>query len=349
MENAQQYNYLNLDKGHNVDYYLGKRPDSRGQYGPTLQSIADQAKYQRQKREVLESIFDVVAPLGLTSTEVEAASGPMKEAGRLANLFTDWFSRGTPTIAVPKDAWKSILKSGKFKNQMELTQQPKAWDKRLEVEKQLAGIPKTPRYNAKEARKHPVYGHIYHPDYNDINAAHYFGDTYAEMSQKVKDRSRYVLGDSFDTFINRSFSSDDMLGKSSALERSLFNLAKGAEDGRVSSQRIVEALSKKQMDYAGLPYMEMWIPNELSTINNINSIYLPGRSLSRQQIQRNPNELLNKIEHPQKDFLRSKEYDPYANYDLVPDDDIGIPWDAGFKPPEPPWEPTDEDWLDLPF
>lgn len=297
--------------------------DSNYRAGPTLQKLADIAQHNRVKRETLESIFDVVAPLALTSTEAQASPASMKRASGLADLFIDWFTKGKPTIAVPQYKWKDILKTGKFKNQMELTSEPHAWLRRMEVEKALGGVPITPKrdikipdyvntdsidpdlldqinfdkrtiseFDPRDAKKRPVYGHIYNPKYTSKATADNFGDTWAEMSQYVKDNSRYSLGDSFNPFIDRLFSSDDMSGKTSKLEQALFGATTRAEkqlqdNGWSSIDEVLNTIKKNPQNH--VPYMEMWIPNEMSRLNNVVSIHNPERALSVRQLKENPN------------------------------------------------------------
>lgn len=271
--------------------------DSNNRAGPTLQKVADKAIYNRQKAQALEGLFDVAAPLGLTSTEAEA-SPAMARASKLAKLFQDWFVNGKPVINVQEDKWKDIIKAGKFKNQMELTDRPEAWKERLNVEKRLGGIIPSDEISIKEALRHPIYGHIYNPEYTNPRTAAMFGDTYAEMSQHVKDNSRYVLGDSFDPFIDKAFTADDMYGKTSALERSLFNGAKQAELGlqkygwsSVDDQRSNMEMGGRFIQAEGVPYMEMWVPNSLSRLNNVNSIHTLNGAIAPSVMRRNPDAL----------------------------------------------------------
>lgn len=319
--------------------------DSNNRAGPTLQKVADKAIYNRQKAQALEGLFDVAAPLVLTSTEAEA-SPAMARASKLAKLFQDWFVNGKPVINVREDTWKDVIKSGKFKNQMELTSKLDAWDTRVHVERKLGNVPNPynrftdeskanllnnlfqledsyvydpiPNDIAKKAReirnqlgvaslygrtptealKHPIYGHIYNPEYTNRNTASMFGDTYAEMSQHVKDNSRYVLGDSFEPFIDKAFTADDMYGKTSALERSLFDGAKKAEQGlqrngwsALNDQRSNMEMGGRMIQAEGVPYMEMWVPNSLSRLNNVNSIHTLNGAIAPSVMRRNPDAL----------------------------------------------------------
>ena len=137
--------YLNLpiDAERN---YQKRIVDSKGQAGPTLQRIADRAKVYKNNTGMLEALFDAIAPISMYSGNAEGAYIPskaMQNAQGLAKVFQDWYKTGTPTINVPFDKWSDIIKSGKFKNQMELAgkNHPEAWDKRVEVEKKLGGFP----------------------------------------------------------------------------------------------------------------------------------------------------------------------------------------------------------------
>ena len=299
--------------------------DSKGRAGPTLQRIADKHKVHKNNTGMLESLFEALAPMGMYSGDAEGAYLPskaMQNAQGLAKVFQDWYKGGTPTINVPFNTWPDILKSGKFKNQMEVAGKnvPEAWDKRMEVEKQLGGYPyprglrgrseawdnyykklaegvrlydkdstkgekleflkamiKERKENRLEpvlseslAKRNPVYGHIYNPKYSDKYAAMGFGDTHAEMSDLVKEQSKYVLGDSFQPFKDAAFSSDDMLGNTSRLERALFN-----------SKRQDWLTDKiKEKPSLTIPYMEMWVPNHLARLNNVKGVYVPGKAMA---------------------------------------------------------------------
>lgn len=316
--------------------------DSKGQAGPTLQRIADLHKTHKNNTGMLEFLFEALAPLGMYSGEAESAyipSSRMKSAQGLAKVFQDWYKGGTPTINVPFERWGDIIKSGKFKNQMELAgiDIPEAWSQRIKVERELGGYPyprkdlvthhpyteypddvknkiqmlkvqlraldngnypwhkiestyndltdqlmvlekmgvnkklitHEPEYSGKLAKQNPVYGHIYNPKYTHPHTAGMFGDTYAEMSNLVKDQSKYVLGDSFNPFMKKAFSSEDMLGNTSRLERALFS--------HPSDEWKLQQITNKPQNAA--EFMEMWIPNHLARLNNIKSVHVPGRAI----------------------------------------------------------------------
>jgi len=298
--------------------------DSKGRAGPTLQRIADKYKTHKNNTGMLQSLFEAVAPMGMYSGDAEGAYIPskaMQSAQGLAKVFQDWFKGGTPTVNVPFDVWPEILKSGKFKNQMELAGKnvPEAWDTRMRVEKELGGFPyprsikgqteemdkyykrltenvrkfdsllsnkgklnfineliderrihrAAPEYSESLAKQNPVYGHIYNPKYTPKHTATGFGDTHAEMSDLVKEQSKYVLGDSFHPHVRRAFSSDDMLGNTSRLERALFNKAKRKNEIDIEHN---------YKNLAPIPYMEMWIPNHLARLNNIRNVYVPKKA-----------------------------------------------------------------------
>lgn len=308
--------------------------DSKGRAGPTLQRIADKYKTHKNNTGMLQSLFEAVAPMGMYSGDAEGAYIPsktMKNAQGLAKVFQDWFKGGTPTVNVPFEVWPQILKSGKFKNQMELAGKnvPEAWDHRMRVERELGGFPyprttrktsvpysqhlqdlweldnilyaiKTdkslvggeklkllnkylkeekdvltkpkayhePEYSETLAKQNPVYGHIYNPKYTDEWTATGFGDTHAEMSDLVKEQSKYVLGDSFHPFIRKAFSSQDMSGETSALERALFD----------SKRSIPQTNAIWRTPTGVAKYMEMWIPNHLARLNNIMNVYVPKKA-----------------------------------------------------------------------
>lgn len=97
--------------------------DSKGRAGPTLQRIADKYKVHKNNTGMLESLFEILAPMGMYSGNAEGAYLPskaMQSAQGLAKVFQDWYKGGTPTINVPFERWGDIIKSGKFKNQMEI-------------------------------------------------------------------------------------------------------------------------------------------------------------------------------------------------------------------------------------
>jgi len=361
--------------------------DSKGRAGPTLQRIADQYKTHKNNTGMLQSLFEAVAPMGMYSGDAEGAYIPskaMQSAQGLAKVFQDWFKGGTPTVNVPFDVWPEILKSGKFKNQMELagTNVPEAWDTRMRVEKELGGFPyprttrktsvpdsqhlqdlweldnilyaiKTdkslvggeklkllnkylkeekdvltkpkayhePEYSETLAKQNPVYGHIYNPKYTPKHTATGFGDTHAEMSDLVKEQSKYVLGDSFYPFIRKAFSSQDMLGETSALERALFNPTR--------KDWVTENIKNDPSEVA--KYMEMWIPNHLARINNIKNVYVPKKaSLEEFDQSVAPRNLLPIVSKGRKKY-EDNEWD-----DMHPSDDF-------FKPKEEmPWEELDD-------
>jgi hypothetical protein len=304
--------------------------DSKGRAGPTLQRIADQYKTHKNNTGMLQSLFEAVAPMGMYSGDAEGAyipSNVMKNAQTLSKLFQDWYKTGTPTVNVPFDKWPEILKSGKFKNQMELAGKnvPEAWDHRMRVEKKLGGFPyprsikgqteemdkyykrltenvrkfdsllsnkgklnfineliderrihrAAPEYSETLAKQNPVYGHIYNPKYTPKHTATGFGDTHAEMSDLVKEQSKYVLGDSFEPVLKTAFSSDDMSGKTSKLERFLFDFSKPYSH-RPDPFKNVEENPQHLSNLA--PYMEMWIPNHLARLNNIKNVYVPKKA-----------------------------------------------------------------------
>lgn len=309
--------YLNLPTDAERNYQK-RIVDSKGQAGPTLQSIADRAKVYKNNTGMLEAMFEAVSPMAMYSGEAEGAHIPskaMQNAQGLAKVFQDWYKTGTPTINVPYEKWSDIIKSGKFKNQMELAGKfhPDAWKQRIQVEKKLGGFP-YPReaimepkeahnywlklkaedirksnktntekleelrkiqrigrgiddidYSESLAKKNPVYGHIYNPKYTHEGTATGFGNTHAEMSDLVKEQSKYVLGDSFHPFVKTAFSSDDMLGNTSRLERALFN-RKTPDWKHDKMMNDPQSIAK---------YMEMWVPNHLARLNNVKGVYVP--------------------------------------------------------------------------
>lgn len=309
--------YLNLPTDAERNYQK-RIVDSKGQAGPTLQRIADRAKVYKNNTGMLEALFDAIAPISMYSGNAEGAHIPSKamlNAQGLAKVFQDWYKTGTPTINVPFDKWSDIIKSGKFKNQMELAgkNHPEAWDKRVEVEKKLGGFPypKTtrierpnkdeilkklqedhsdllnypqfldyyfntekkhiPEYSESLAKQNPVYGHIYNPKYTHKGTATRFGNTHAEMSDLVKEQSKYVLGDSFHPFVRTAFSSNDMLGNTSRLERALFR--------KNRSDLEHDEIRHNPQDYT--QYMEMWIPNHLARLNNVKGVYVPEKAFEQ--------------------------------------------------------------------
>ena len=349
--------------------------DSRGRAGPTLQRIADKHKVHKNNTGMLESLFEAVAPVGMYSGNAEGAYLPskaMQNAQGLAKVFQDWYKGGTPTINVPFDVWPDILKSGKFKNQMEVAGKnvPEAWDKRMEVEKQLGGYPypreaimepkeahnywlklkaegirksnKTNNEKLEElrkiqsvgrgideiglseslAKKNPVYGHIYNPKYNDKYTAMGFGDTYAEMSDLVKEQSKYVLGDSFIPFIEKAFSSDDMLGNTSRLERALFN--------KNRSDFLHDKIKNDPQNAA--EYMEMWVPNHLARLNNVRGVHVPKKAMYDSVDRAVPiRELPNLVKQKQQNYKDIEDGIPEHLKDSLGPEDMGG-WDDVWPP-----------------
>ena len=323
--------YLNLPTDAERNYQK-RIVDSQGQAGPTLQRIADRAKIHKNNTGMLEAMFEAVSPMAMYSGEAEGAHIPskaMQNAQGLAKVFQDWYKTGTSTINVLYEKWSDIIKSGKFKNQMELAgkNHPEAWTQRMQVEKKLGGFP-YPReaimeskeahnywlklkaedirksnktntekleelrkiqrigrgiddidYSESLAKKNPVYGHIYNPKYTHAGTATGFGNTHAEMSDLVKEQSKYVLGDSFYPFVKTAFSSDDMLGNTSRLERSLFSRIKKPmlQMNPEDALRILKADPKQTQNLA--QYMEMWVPNHLARLNNVKGVYVPSNAV----------------------------------------------------------------------
>lgn len=316
-------------------YRSGPGLDSKGRAGPTLQRIADEHKTRKNNASLLEAVFEILAPLGMYSGDAEAIHLPSKtmtNAKTLASLFQDWFKGGTPTINVPFDTWPEIIRSNKFKNQMELAgkKYPEAWKQRIEVEKKLGGFPypqvpigrsdmgdayyadqaknirkysgnlsyeeqlkqlkklmlereahrKLPTYSESLAKQNPIYGHIYNKKYNDPWDATGFGETHAEMTDLIKDQSKYVLGDSFHPFVKTAFSSDDMLGNTSRLERALFDRVRNPFLQMLPEEalKVIKTNPKQLSNLA--QYMEMWVPNHLARLNNVKSVHVPGKSLN---------------------------------------------------------------------
>lgn len=348
-------------------HYQQRIVDSNGQAGPTLQRIADLDKTYKNNTGILESLFESLAPLGMYSGDAEGAyipSSKMKTAQGLAKVFQDWYKGGTPTINVPFERWGDIIKSGKFKNQMEIVgrDNPKAWTERTEIEKKLGGYPypripvgrsdmgdayyadraksirkysgdlsykeqleqlkelmlerdahrKSSAYSETLVKQNPIYGHIYNTKYTQPNTADAFGDTYAEMSDLVKDQSKYVLGDSFNPFIKKAFSSDDMLGNTSRLERSLF----GYPRDYWKPQQIIE----KPQNVAD--FMEMWIPNHLARLNNIKSVHVPGKLVEDTLDRAVPvQEIPNLLKQRQQSKPNSDFFNPLHEH-LFGDDDF---------------------------
>lgn len=325
--------YLNLPTDAERNYQK-RIVDSKGQAGPTLQRIADRAKVYKNNTGMLEAMFESVSPMAMYSGEAEGAHIPSKtmtNAKILASLFQDWFKGGTPTINVPFDKWPEIIKSGKFKNQMELAGKfnPEAWKQRIEVEKRLGGFPYPmemskpandklldylkvrmeylknnqtnaeniqdlglikqqlheletrrlkPEYSESLAKKNPVYGHIYNKKYNDTWNATGFGNTHAEMTDLIKDQSKYVLGDSFDPVVKTAFSSNDMLGNTSRLERALFETARHYSHNDNPFEYVKN--NPKNLNKLA-QYMEMWVPNHLARLNNVKGVYVPSNPFSK--------------------------------------------------------------------
>ncbi len=379
-------NYLNVPSDAERNYQQ-RIVDSTGRAGPTLQRIADLDKTHKNNTGMLQSLFEAVAPLSMYSSDAEGAYIPskaMRDAQGLAKVFQDWYKTGTPTINVPFDKWSEILKSGKFKNQMELAGKnvPEAWSKRIEVEKNLGGFPypKTmkkleagklsdedlfelknieknldwakigsthmspgfklqllneylkrqreligkqketrfvPEYSESLAKQNPVYGHIYNPKYNNDWDATGFGNTHAEMSDLVKERSKYVLGDSFDPFVEKAFSSQDMAGETSALERSLFNPKR--------QEWTTDALKASPRN--AVNYMEMWVPNELARINNIKSVHVPKKASYGEFDQAVPaRDLPNLLEQKSQNFNNMQDLIPAYLKDSISPEDIIEGW-----------------------
>jgi hypothetical protein len=358
--------------------------DSQGRAGPTLQRIADKHKVHKNNTGMLESLFEAVAPVGMYSGDAEGAYLPsktMQNAQGLAKVFQDWYKGGTPTINVPFDVWPDILKSGKFKNQMEVAGKnvPEAWDERMRVEKQLGGYP-YPRSPIKEdrteaqkqylkflktntdmspdhklelligvlndlrgnknfifknenseslAKKNPVYGHIYNPKYTDKYTATGFGDTHAEMTDLIKDQSKYVIGDSFHPFIEKAFSSDDMLGNTSRLERALFN-SKRPEWAHDEIKNNPAKFSR---------YMEMWVPNHLARLNNVRGVHVPKKAIYDSVDRAVPiRELPNLVKQKQQNYKDIEDGIPeHLKGSIGPEDMEG--WDDV-------WPPVDDE---IPF
>jgi len=373
-------NYLNVlsDAERN---YQKRIVDSKGQAGPTLQRIADRAKVHKNIAGMLEAMFEGIAPLGMYSGEAEGAYIPskaMKNAQGLAKIFQDWYKTGTPTINVPFDKWPEILKSGKFKNQMELAgkEHPEAWRQRVEVEKALGGFPyprttikrpysseklledlyendeilhtiKTdksligiekltylnkylkeqkellaqpkirhdPVFSESLAKQNPVYGHIYNPKYTHEGTATGFGNTHAEMSDLVKEQSKYVLGDSFHPFVKTAFSSDDMLGNTSRLERALFN--------RNRPDWMNDKIKYDPQDIA--KYMEMWVPNHLARLNNVRGVHVPGKAILDPFDRAVPiKELPNLVKQKQENISAKSLWDGKEKWDDLDPEDLDV-------------------------
>lgn len=378
MDTSLTYDDINTGRNLNSNWNtLGL--DSSGQAGPTLQKMADNDAIKKQRGAGLESLFGMIAPMALYSGDVEAASPTMKQAQTLASLFSDWWKGGTPTINTKIDSIPSILKSGKFKNQMELAGPDvnDAWRRRIEVERYLHGYPR-PQYMEKQqvpkgpfttdelfnyenalatihnmkgrygriyhtneqrlavlnealkekreyenlppriieilkndvnkVKQNPVYGHIYNPKYSGRNEANMYGDVYAEMSDTVKDASKYVLGDSFYPFVRKSFSSSDMRQETSALERALFSRIKGDKNFLFKQSKI--------------PYIEMAVPNYLSRLNNIKALHI-GRqhfddNLARVVSPKNYKNIEKDLRH--KEEFDNSLKDPFMGFD--PDDEF---------------------------
>jgi hypothetical protein len=307
--------------------YKQRSVDSKGRAGPTLQRIADLHKTHQNNTGMLQSLFEAVAPLGMYSGDAEGAyipSSRMKSAQGLAKVFQDWYKGGTPTINVPFERWGDIIKSGKFKNQMELAgkDMPEAWNQRVEVEKALGGYP-YPKSSIKEnseslAKKNPVYGHIYNPKYTHKGTATSFGDTYAEMSDLIKEQSKYVLGDSFDPFIKTAFSSDDMLGNTSKLERALF--------GHNSKDWVLHQIADKPQNT--VDFLEMWVPNHLARLNNIRSVHVPNRAMGDSLNRAVPvKEVPNLYKQREKNFKAIEDDIPEHLKGSIGAEDIINTWD----------------------
>jgi hypothetical protein len=120
-------------------------------------------------------------------------------------------------------------------------------------------------FTPQEARRRPVYGHVYNPNYQEESTARYFGGNAHLISDSpaVREQSKYVLGDSFDPLVRQAFTADDMAGKTSALERALFNS---------TPQMDFTTTELKHMITDDVPYMEALIPNNLATINNFGRV-----------------------------------------------------------------------------
>ena len=261
------------------------------------------------REKPLETAFDLLSPLALYTPEAEG-SPTGSAASKLAQLFNKWYTGGQVTVNVPGRKLKEILSDpdNKLKNQMELTSKSIAWDDRLRVEEKLAGIPKPQRglniFNPKfwikntpeEARKHPIYGHVYNPEFQDARAANMFGNTYFDMNHPaIRENSRYVIGDSFyPTWGERTtFSHADMSGQTNKLERTLFDEIKKMPDitkynteqsilhpapyGKTLDSSIIPPHKGQPFDRLSvLPnFIEAWIPNELSTLKNVKKIVIP--------------------------------------------------------------------------
>jgi hypothetical protein len=235
---------------------------------------------------VREGLWNIFEPLALYSPEAHGGltSNAGKSASRLAELFHKWYKEGNVTVNAHARDLDTILSDPdrKLKNQMELTSVPEAWNKRVTVEKNLLGIPAPLRREGAEARKHPVYGHVYHKEFQNPNAASSFGRTHLDVdTPTIREGSRYVLGDSFDPYTRKAFSHSDMMGQGSALERALYyNEAKKPSWVISNRNQTVENILKgvehpKAFSPYAPPYMEALIPNELAKVNQIKRIVVP--------------------------------------------------------------------------
>lgn len=176
-----------------------------------------------------------------------------------------------------------------------------------------------PQFSESLVKQNPVYGHIYNPKYTHPHTAGGFGDTYAEMSDLVKEQSKYILGDSFDPFVKQSFSSDDMLGNTSKLERALFNT-------KIPSDWLFDTLKEKPQNSA--EYMEMWIPNHLARLNNIKSVHIPGRAMADSVGRAVPiREVPNLFKQREKNFKAIEDDIPEHLKGSIGAEDIIDTWD----------------------
>lgn len=141
-------------------YLFQGQQDSQGQSGPTLQRIADKAALQRTKREGLEALFDLVAPMAMYSPEAGASwAGVLSKTANLQKLEE---AKGLLASGKsPQEVWKSsgwgLSPEGKWMYEIP--------DNRARLRADFNNLPKDPkRFNAQQITDMSLGSIFEHPE-----------------------------------------------------------------------------------------------------------------------------------------------------------------------------------------
>lgn len=141
-------------------YLFQGQEDSANQRGPTLQRLADRAELSNTKRQALESLFDVAAPMAMYSPEAEASwAGVLSKTANLKKLekAKELLSSGKSAQDVWKQTGWGLSPEGKWMYEIS--------DDKMRLRPDFDRLPKDPKkFNAQRITDMSLGSILEHPE-----------------------------------------------------------------------------------------------------------------------------------------------------------------------------------------